>query len=852
MNLLPTIEYERGLRIVLAVCVVGILAPPTVSPSRAAGLGGAGPTSSGVVRPSEAWGCDAGGRVLRQAVDRDTLYVCGSFGAAGRSRGKFLVVDTGRGAPYPRQANVAGRVRVILPDGGGGWYIAGDVASAGGLPRSGLAHVLANGAPDAWAPVIDGTVFSIALAGGTLYVGGAFGHVDGEPRSHLAAIDLTTHRVLPWRPEPDDAVYAIKPFHDRIFFGGAFMAVAGQARAKAAAWDLAADRLLPWAPQPDADVLCIEVMDSVVVLGGHFESVSGVPRTFAASVSLADGTLQSWAPQIHRLTPIFLDGGARVSAMYVRDSLLYIGGSFDHVGGLERNSIACVNLHTGQPTDWDAHARWFYAFELPQFRSFCASGGRLYVGGVFAELGGRDFGLLHFGRVGYAAALDLRTGAATDWDPRLDHNVWAIGSDGQRVALGGDFALAWDWVHRTSIASFDLTTGALTSWDPQLNGLVYRMCIHGRTLYFSGDFTRAFGQPRGGLAAIDLDSGALKPWNPSPDMNVWAIDAEDSVVRVGGAFRVIGGVTHPYVAALDPETGAVLPWNPAPDDWVNTIVHGDDAIYLGGIFTTLRGQRARFLAAVSPDSGARLIWEAEADNQVNAMAPLDTTLYVGGVFGNLGGEPRVGLGAVSIRTGLAEPWRADLTSYAPGDLQLISIAPTANGIYVGGAFTGIAGTSQARIAALDPVTAQLLDWRPRIDPDRVVWDVLVSGPSVHLGGDFTYVDTQPVGGYGQVPALGVPPPPTAFPGPRLNLHQNTPNPTSDRTAIRFSTPHVGVARVGLFDLQGRLLDSREIALTASGGEHEVVFRTGGLRPGCYVYRVQAGGETATRRMVVFR
>jgi hypothetical protein len=306
------------------------------------------------------------------------------------------------------------------------------------------------------------------------------------------------------------------------------------------------------------------------------------------------------------------------------------------------------------------------------------------------------------------------------------------------------------------------------------------------------------------------------------------------------------------VAALDPETGAVLPWNPAPDDWVNTITHDDSGIYLGGLFTTLHGQRARFLAAVSPDSSAELLWEAEADNGVFAMAALDTTLYVGGWFGSLYGQPRVGLGAVSTRTGVAKSWRADLTSYAPNDLQVISIAPTASAVYVGGAFTGIAGTYQGRAAALDPLTAELLDWRPRTDPDRVVWDVMVTGQSVHLGGSITYVDTQPVGGYGQVPTLGVLLPPPAFPGPRLSIHQNTPNPARAETAIRFSTPYLGLAKVGLFDLQGRLVDSQELTLTASGGEHEVVFRTADLRQGCYLYRVQVGGETATRRMVVIR
>ena len=834
------------MRFVLLMCIPGVCWSATVPPSHAASLGGRLASASVGLPSPEPWGANASSHVLGFAADGDTLYVGGTFYGMGRIRGTFLAVDPESGEPFSAQAHVGGVVRAIVPDGGGGWYVAGDVTSVGGLPRSGLAHVLADGAPDAWAPAIDGTVSCLAVQGRTLYVGGTFNLVDGQPRNHLAAFNLNTRRLLAWHPDPNGAVLAIKPHRDRVFFAGLFTGVSGQARANAAAWDVAGDSLSRWAPQLDADVLCMEVTDSVVVLGGHFHSVSGVPRVLLSAVSTSDGALLPWNPKVDRLTPIFRDGGARVSVMYLRDSLLYFGGSFDHVNDVERKSLACVDLRTGQVTGWDAQAKWFFDFNLPQFFSFCANGNLLYVGGHFAEIGGRVRG-------GYTAALDLRTGVATTWDPRPDQRVWAIAADGSHVMLGGEFALAWSWAERRGIASFNLKTGEITSWNPSVNELVHRMYVHGRTLYVTGDFSQIDGQARSELAAFDLDTGALKPWNPSPDFGgVRAIVAEDSVVWVGGGFHVIGGVWHPFAAALDAETGAVLPWNPEPDDFVEALVRGRDAIYLGGIFTTLHGQHAQGLAAVSPDTSAALMWQAEADYGVFAMAVLDTTLYAGGWFGTLGGQPRVGLGAVSTRTGHPEPWRADLTSYAQNDLQAINIATTSSAVYVGGAFTGISGTSQARLAALDPHSAELLDWRPRIDPDREPWDVYTRGHSVYIGGTFTYVDAQPVGGFAMVPAVGVPLPPPAFPSTRLTVRQNTPNPAIDETAIRFSTPYLGLARVGLYDLQGRLLDSRELTLDASGGEHEVRFRTANLRPGCYLYRVQAGGETATRRMVVIR
>ena len=55
----------------------------------------------------------------------------------------------------------------------------------------------------------------------------------------------------------------------------------------------------------------------------------------------------------------------------------------------------------------------------------------------------------------------------------------------------------------------------------------------------------------------------------------------------------------------------------------------------------------------------------------------------------------------------------------------------------------------------------------------------------------------------------------------------------------------------VYDLAGRL-----VATPASGrmtaGEHEVTWDVAGVAPGVYVYRLEAGGEVASRRLVVAR
>src|SRR5262249_27100333 len=67
-------------------------------------------------------------------------------------------------------------------------------------PREDLAvltptYLLANG----WDPFADGQpVYSLAIEGTTLYVGGVFGSLEFEPRQGLAALDLHTGLVTAW------------------------------------------------------------------------------------------------------------------------------------------------------------------------------------------------------------------------------------------------------------------------------------------------------------------------------------------------------------------------------------------------------------------------------------------------------------------------------------------------------------------------------------------------------------------------------------------------------------------------------------------------------------------------------
>ena len=90
----------------------------------------------------------------------------------------------------------------------------------------------------------------------------------------------------------------------------------------------------------------------------------------------------------------------------------------------------------------------------------------------------------------------------------------------------------------------------------------------------------------------------------------------------------------------------------------------------------------------------------------------------------------------------------------------------------------------------------------------------------------------------------------------LTLLPNSPNPFSASTSLRVGVPKASTVRVEVFDVAGRRVAVRE-AGQLSAGWRDVVFdgrddRGQALASGVYFYRVSAGGETHTRKMVISR
>lgn len=161
----------------------------------------------------------------------------------------------------------------------------------------GLASLsLATGAADiAWNPQVSPR--AMALSGTTLYLGGSFSTVAGQPRERLAAIDVNTAELLPWNPGATEAVSSLTVSSaGSVFASGAFLTIGGLARHHLAEID-GAGAVTPWIAdaRPEGAMLTSSGVGTLIV-SSALTARGNVARTGLAAFDLTTGALLPWAP----------------------------------------------------------------------------------------------------------------------------------------------------------------------------------------------------------------------------------------------------------------------------------------------------------------------------------------------------------------------------------------------------------------------------------------------------------------------------------------------------------------------------------------------------------------------------
>jgi hypothetical protein len=628
-------------------------------------------------------------------------------------------------SPYP--AGVA-----ALAYDAGVLYLGGHFDTVGGLARADIAAVTAGGQVTSWSPTIDPDTLpsQLVVHAGTVYLSGDFTTVNGEPRAGLAAVD-PTGMLTAWNPGPSGPgrpgwVSAMAFLGDTLYVGGAFDHIGGQPRAGLAALD-ATGAPTSWAPMletfGDPTVTALGSDGSTLYVGGNFGQVAGENRLALAAFDAA-GRLTPWAPSFAS-TP--LAGPAPgVSGLTVADGKVYVAGTFSVAGGLPRNRLAAFDA-SGQLTSWDPNIE-------PETLAFAmcvaATSSSVYVGGTFRWLGKDTL------RSGLAAILP--DGRVTSWAPAVSGVVRTLAVAGGTVYVGGEFTGVGGQPRR-NLAAVDVS-GTVLSWDPGPDGPVYTLGSGNGVVYAGGRFGSVGGEQRANLVALD-STGRATPWTPQPNGLVTSLAVDGSTVYVGGYFTGVKGLARRNLAAID-ASGTVLPWTaPQPGDptgyagpfrggpvptgvWAVAVDRG--TVYFLGDFQTVGPASRDRLAAVDAQ-GAVTAFQAPILNgtprtvtvgagRVLLAGALDSDVQDGTLFNSSLWmvDPGSGTGsAQAIVTLISEtpPGSANMVYSA----QATAVAARGNVVYVGGTFWGTSGAPRWDLAALDE-KGKLLPWNPNAPP----------------------------------------------------------------------------------------------------------------------------------------
>lgn len=668
--------------------------------------------ASGALLPLQFPGPQPGGSVTALGTGDGTLRIGGAISYAGVPTGAAALVDSVTGAALAPHFDVQGIVLAVVSDGAGGWFLGGAFGAVHGQTRVNLAHVGADGMPTSWNPAPNDTVHALALAGDTLFVGGAFTQASASSRTHFAAYRASTGALLSGTPTVDGRVKTVLVSGTQVYLGGVFSLVGGLPSQGFAAIDRASFVLTN--RQPPGAMRLVNTLLAAhgrIYAAGAFTAVTSPAGNIALTdtlgaptgpLPLCDGTIEV----------IESDGAGG----------WFVGGYFSTVGGVARRSLAHLLPDGSVDASWNAGL-----LSEASVLALTRAGGRLYVGGYsLRSVSAQNATLI---------ALDPATGALTPWAAPVVANavVTSVGANADSVWFGGQFSFV-NGQPRSCLASVLASSGALTTWAPSVtfapnqpyvlaleyaNGVVYAgggfsvvgglnrssfVALNGVTgvpttltanaanvgtgivralqvsathVFLGGSFATVNGSPRTNVTGVALSNGQVLAWNVAPNADVHALSLWGGKLYIGGTFTTVASTARLRAAAIHALTGTLDGWNPIVPDIVRTVERAGDVVAFGGNFTSLGSTARGGVCAIDPTTNALLPFTANTNGEVRALAATDQMLYLGGQFTNVSGVGRVRFAEVSTG-GTPSTW-----SMSPV-MTVHAIAVFGSRLYLGG------------------------------------------------------------------------------------------------------------------------------------------------------------------------
>ena len=428
----------------------------------------------------------------------------------------------------------------------------GDTAPADPSDPSTPTTVSADALP---APQINGVVWSQAMVGNTVYVGGSFsnarpaGSAAGQntvARGNMLAFDVTTGQLnTSFAPTFNAQIRAIavSPDKTKIYVGGEFTTVNGQSRKRLAAFNAQTGALITtFAPPVNYDVDALVATNTKVYAGGSFLGVGSQDRQYLAAFNASNGALLDWAPQAT---------GGTVSAMTINPdgSKIVVGGSFTAVNGSSNPGygLAMIDAVTGASLPFEVNSVIRNGTIDGAITTLTTDGTYVYGGGyTFGKSGGTfegtfsaswDGGKINFINDCHGDTYSLQPVGSVVY--QVGHSHYCENIDGPRQGAGsvGSYpyyratamsrtatgTASWEPDQGRYYSFLGQPTPSFLGWYPNINAGTYTgqsqgaWSLTGNSDYIvaGGEFTRVNNANQQGLVRFAVSSKAPNDLGPT-------------------------------------------------------------------------------------------------------------------------------------------------------------------------------------------------------------------------------------------------------------------------------------------------------------------------------------------------
>ena len=570
--------------------------------------------------------------------------------------------------------------------------------------------------PSFTVPGVGGYLYTVAVNGNYLYVGGWFGTVGNVIAHGVAKYNLVSKT---WSTFDSAGVGVGGGTVTCFAFNGSDVYVGGQFTT---AGTVPVSNIAKWNPTTGWSALGTGLNAyawAMSFFGGNLYVTGAFTQAGGGTVNyIAKWNGTSWSG---------LGGGvnSQTYGLAVAGGALYVGGSFTQAGG----SVTVNHIAKWDGTTWTALGSGTVGTDGTVVNVVSYGDTALYVGGQFANAGGNP-----------ASNVAKYSIAGNSWSALgggVNNLVYGLFIDGSSLYVSGFFTNA-GIVSANYIAKWNINTSSWSNLGTGLNSLCYSVLVTGGKVYTGGNFTTAGTSSAFGVASWDGTN-----WSSLASSSTGSVGGGVNAIAVRGDSVFVGGG---FLSAGSSQAQNIAVWNRATGQWsaldntstvkgvsgtvfsILPLSNGD--VYIGGSFLNAGSIAANHIVKWNSATGWSTLGSGSnngVDNSVYGMVQVGTDLYVCGSFLNAGGSS----------ANRVAKWSGTSWSTLGTGLSDVGLAITLAGgkIYVGGKFATAGGNTVNHIAAWDGSTWSGLG--STAGTDNLVGAIAVSGDTaLYVGGGF--------------------------------------------------------------------------------------------------------------------